>query len=329
MNTPMISVIVPAYNIAAYLPRCLESLVAQTYCDLEIIVVNDGSVDETSKIIDEWERRDSRIVAVHKETGGVSSARLAGIAAARGEWIGFVDGDDYAEPEMFSCLLKNALDHGVDISHCGYQMVFPNGRVDYYYGTGKTLLLDRIAGVEELIRGRYIEPGLWNKLFHRRLFAGLSDRLDQSIRINEDLLMNYYLFSSANRSYYEDAALYHYILRKGSAAASKVQSYKLTDPIRVVEIILEDTADNRVLYTATAERYLYLLTKTAQRNDWPEEASDARNKLKKALRRFRGLDVSRKVFLMAVGMAYLTPLYLLVRRLYERATGINKKYNLE
>ena len=329
MNQSTISIIVPAYNIAPYLPRCLESLTAQAHRHLEIIVIDDGSTDETGAIIDDWTGKDSRIKAIHKENGGVSSARLAGIAAAKGEWIGFVDGDDFAEPEMFAHLLKNALEHDVDISHCGYQMVFPDGHIDMYYNTGRKDLFDHDTGLEALIRGEYLEPGLCNKLYRRQLFDGLTDWLDLSIRFNEDLLMNYYLFSRAEFSYYEDLPLYHYMLRKGSASTSKPQRFKITDPVRVMESILAETVGKPALYRAAAERYLRVLIGTAQQRAWPDEAVAARQKLKDSLRRFRSVNVSEKVRLMAFGVAYLTPLYLLVRRIYDRVTGINKKYDLE
>ena len=331
MNAPLISIIVPAYNIAPYLPRCMESLIAQTYRQLEIIVVDDGSTDETGAIIDDWAGKDSRIKAIHKENGGVSSARMAGIAAATGEWIGFVDGDDYAEPEMFAHLLKNAQEHGADISHCGYQMVFPDGHIDMYYNTGRKERFDHESGIQALIRGNYVEPGLWNKLFRRQLFDGLTDWLDQSIRINEDLLMNYYLFSRAESSYYEDLPLYHYMLRKGSAATTKKPGlYKVQNPVQVMELILEDTKNTHSVYPLAAERYLRVLIGTVQQTDWPEEAATAKQKLRQRLPEFRKLPgISKKVTLMAFGVAYLQPVYKLVRKMYNRFTGIDKKYDLE
>ena len=115
----IISVIVPAFNIEAYLPRCLESILSQTYNHLEIVVVNDGSRDNTADVIDSYAARDSRIKAIHKENGGVTSARLRGIEESTGDWIAFVDGDDYIEPEMFEKLLATAVSHNADISHCG------------------------------------------------------------------------------------------------------------------------------------------------------------------------------------------------------------------
>lgn len=332
MDTPLISIIVPAYNIAPYLPRCLDSLIAQSYSALEIIVVNDGSTDSTASIIDEYAAKDHRIIAIHKENGGVSSARLAGIAASSGEWIGFVDGDDYAEPEMFAHLLKNALEHNVDISHCGYQMVFPDGHIDLYYGTGDKHLQDHMTGLRDLLQGSFVEPGLCNKLYKRQIVLGFeqSPLWDCSIRINEDVLMNYILFSRAQKSIYEDIPFYHYIQRHGSAANSKKKLQHVRDPLRVMERILEDIRPESPLYPAAYERYLRALMSTAAQTDWPEERRSAKKLLRRhALEAQRVSGLSRKFRLMLFGSVYLAPAYKLVRRIYEKRTGINHKYDLE
>ena len=145
-----ISVIIPVYNLEKYLARTLDSVLAQTYKNLEIILVNDGSADESPAIMEYYASLDSRIKTIHKENGGVTSARLSGVGAATGDWIGFVDGDDLIEPEMFERLIKNALHYQADISHCGYQMVFPS-RVDYYYNTAKLVEQDHTTGLRDLI----------------------------------------------------------------------------------------------------------------------------------------------------------------------------------
>ena len=331
MDAHLISVIVPAFNIAPYIARCLDSLLAQTHKNLEIIVVNDGSTDDTGGIIEGYAAKNARIKVIHKENGGVSSARMAGIAASSGDWIGFVDGDDEIEPEMFAHLLKNALEHDVDISHCGYQMVFPDRHVDMYYNTGRIEKLDREAGVQALIKGDYIEPGLWNKLYRREIVIGFEESplWDSSIRINEDLLMNYILFSRAERSYYEDIPFYHYVLRKGSAATSKPQRFKVNDPLKVMRKILEDTQNDAQTYALAAERYLRALIGTAQQEVWKKDAQEAGKELKQRLRDFRRLGISKKVYYMAFGAAYPRPVYKLVRGIYNKITGIDKKYNLE
>ena len=129
-----ISIIVPIYNIEKYLPRCLDSILAQTYKNLEVILVDDGSVDNSGMIADKYARNDQRIIVIHQVNKGVSAARNAGLDLATGDYIGFVDGDDYIEPDMYEILMRIIDEQQVDIAHCGYQMVYPS-RIDYYYNT--------------------------------------------------------------------------------------------------------------------------------------------------------------------------------------------------
>ena len=231
----LISVIVPVYKVAAELPRCLDSILGQTYPHIEIIAVDDGSPDNSGEILDRYAKEHPNIRVIHKENGGVTSARLRGVAEASGDWIGFVDGDDEIEPDMYARLLNNAIQHDADISHCGYQMVFDDGRVHYFHNTGTTEVHNRKQAIQELLSGQRIEPGLWNKLFAKSLFQNL--KMDTSIKINEDLLMNYYLFASAESAVFEDWCPYHYIVRATSASRAKMNDHKIYDPIRVKEII--------------------------------------------------------------------------------------------
>ena len=235
----LISIIVPVYNIAQDLPNCLDSILAQTYPNIEIVAVNDGSPDDSGEILDRYAERHANIRVIHKENGGVTSARLRGIQEASGEWIGFVDGDDMIEPDMYERLLKNAKEHDAQISHCGYQLCLPDGRVNYFHNTGLLAKQDKTTALKELLSGSIIEPGLWNKLFHKTLFHNLlhGDAVDTSIKINEDLLMNFYLFSAAEQTVFEDWCPYLYIAREGSASRSKLNLHKIYDPIRVKEII--------------------------------------------------------------------------------------------
>ena len=126
MDEKLVSVIIPAYNIEDYIGRCLDSIISQTYKNLEIIVVDDGSRDYTGEILDNYAKKDRRIKVIHKENGGVSSARNKGIEAAEGDYIGFIDGDDLIEPGMYKTLVDLLEEENADIAHCGYQMVFPD-----------------------------------------------------------------------------------------------------------------------------------------------------------------------------------------------------------
>lgn len=238
-----ISVIVPVYNLENELSRCLDSILAQSYSNLELIIVDDGSQDGSRQIIEDYACRDHRIVPIFKENGGVTSARLRGIKEAAGDWIGFADGDDEIEPDMYERLLANAIKYQADISHCGYRMVFPEGRENLFYDSGCIKEQDPATAVCDLLEGTLVEPGLCNKLYHRKLFSSLADRMDESIKINEDLLMNYYLFSAAAKSVFEDWCPYHYIIRNTSASRSELNEHKMFDPIRVKEIILADVGD--------------------------------------------------------------------------------------
>lgn len=333
MSTPLISIVIPAYNLESLLSKTLDSVLAQTYANLEVIVVNDGSKDATGAVMDSYAAKDSRIKPIHKENGGVTSARLRGIAEATGDWIGFVDGDDYIEPDMYQRLLDNALQYGTDISHCGYQMVFPN-RVDYYYNTGKLIQQDNLTGMQDLIAGEFIEPGLVNKLFRRNLFDSLEQKMDLSIKTNEDLLMNYWLFKQADRSVFEDFCPYHYIVRTGSAANSGLKEHMLHNPMQVTQILLSDvpTALEPVVY----RKLIRLLITRASMDirSLPDFAKKYRTDARKELRQriwsvLTGKQCSLKLKIMALWTALWPASYGWVHSSYEKANGLDKIYDLD
>ncbi len=325
-----ISVIVPAFNIENDIERCAKSVLAQTYRNIELVIVDDGSTDNTATVIDRLANENAAIKVYHKPNGGVTSARLYGVQHASGEWIGFVDGDDEIEVDMYERLLRNAIKYAADISHCGYQMIFPDGHIDYYYNTGLLAQQDKITALKELLSGSRIEPGLCNKLFHMSLFHSLlhNDAVPTDIRINEDLLMNFRLFSAAEQTVYEDFCPYHYILRKGSAATEK-KAHHLTDPIKVRSIIRDDLRNNEDLYPTALSSYIYSLISAATQNKWKDIAKSSKNRLKSELAsgELSG-RLSHKLCLMAFGVSYMRPLYRTVRYCYDRVTGVSEKYNI-
>lgn len=331
METPLISVIVPAYNIEKYIARCLDSIIEQTYRKLEIIVVDDGSGDSTGAIIDEYKEKDNRVIPIHKKNGGVSTARSTGLSISTGEYIGFVDGDDYIEPEMYEVLINNILKYHADISHCGYKMVFPDGHEDLYYGSGKLVEQNHREGVRDLLTGDFVEPGLWNKLYHRSIVEGYNESLlwDETIQINEDLLMNYIFFSKAKNAVYEDLPMYHYILRNGSAVTSNLKPYKITDPKKVLERILEDVKEDAELYAIAAEKYTRILLGIAAQKTWRTEAQEARKIIRERYKEFSELaNYSRKVSLMAWLGGYMIVVYRIVRKYYDKVTKAGDKYKI-
>lgn len=327
-----ISVIIPAYNIQEYLGPTLDSILAQTYKNLEVLVVNDGSRDGTGAVADDYAAKDSRIRVIHKENGGVTSARLRGVAEAAGDYIAFVDGDDYIEPEMLGKLLENAEEYGADISHCGYRMVFPD-RVEWYYNTNKITQQPGKQGLHDLLEGRFVEPGLVCKLYRQELFEGLDGWIDRSVRINEDLLMNAFLFRKADMSVHQDFCPYHYILRQGSTMVSQFNEYKLRDPLRVVDILLREETDPRAR-EILENRLVYQLIGGATRelgayrkliHPWRKEC----RKRLRAMAPLRGAHFPKRIKIMALWAAIWPWSYCVVHKLYARIRGTDKKYEVK
>ena len=192
MRTPLISVIIPVYNVEKYLRRCLDSVIAQTYQNLEIICVDDGSVDESGKICDQYAVRDARIKVIHQENQGVSAARNRGLDAAEGEYIAFVDSDDYILEDMYKKMLDMLLNYNVDLCVCQWQYEFSDGRqvvkkknIDpTIYGRKTSLEFARF-----LYRGNYengVVVAAVNKLYRRALL----DTIHFEGRIHEDDAFN-------------------------------------------------------------------------------------------------------------------------------------------
>ena len=210
----LLSIIVTAYNVADWLPRCLDSICAQTYRNLEIIVIDDGSTDKTPDIIDEYAVRDQRIRVIHQENKGLAKSRDIGIHEANGIYTGFVDGDDEIIPEMYERLLKNAIRYKAQISQCGIMYCFYDGKRIPIHGSENLKVYNRIDGCAALLQGIEMEPSLCNKIY---LSTILKDScLDYAIRNNEDMLRNIVLFNRITCSVMDDFCGYLYWRRNNS-----------------------------------------------------------------------------------------------------------------
>ena len=219
-QTTLISVIVPVYNVEEYLPRCVDSILAQSYENLEIILVDDGTKDNCDKICDEYAEKDPRIKVIHKENGGLSSARNAGIDVAKGEYLGFVDSDDWIEPEMYEAMLSLAKKYDVRLV-CAGRYDFSSRRNEKTVGLcPKTE--EVISGMELL--GRTFtwdgcDSAAWDKLYHRSLFEEIRYPLGQ---ISEDVAMFYKLAELVDRAAMCDKPFYNYYHRPGSITTAKL-----------------------------------------------------------------------------------------------------------
>ena len=261
---------------------------------------------------------------------------------ATGEWIGFIDGDDFIEPDMYDVLLKNAIKHQADISHCGYQMVFPS-RVDYYHNSKKMVVQNHETGLYDILSGNYVEPGLWNKLYKAFIVKNVIDQnlIDSNIKINEDLLMNYYFFKLSNTSVYYDICPYHYyqvkILynnKKYDLVGYLDTGNKLYDPIKVQKIILDDVRNNKdlanVIYGRLAGTYINGAAMTnPDREAYIEEyIKMCRGELKEIKEPFLAGNRS-KISKIRYHLCSFSPaLYRTFHKVYAKARGTDNRYEV-
>lgn len=221
----MISVIVPSYNVAPYLERCVNSLVCQTYMDLEIILVDDGSTDDTGKLCDKIAESDSRIKVIHKENGGLSDARNAGIDLAAGDFFSFIDGDDFIEPDTYEAMISEMKDSEVSIVAGGFIVTDIQGNTTVRMIPKKQQLTKEEAFMDLFVGENYISQSSCNKLFRRCLFENI--RYKKGI-INEDMEVLPRLLDVGNDVVLLNKAIYHYIKKPGSITSSdySIERYK-------------------------------------------------------------------------------------------------------
>lgn len=220
MTTPLISVIVPVYRVEEYLERCVKSILSQTYENLEVILVDDGSPDQCPAICDACAEKDARVKVIHQENKGLSGARNAGIDAASGEYLAFVDSDDYVSPHFIEELYQLLQDTGCAIGQCRFSYVKGDGLVEegdsafcIYRGES---LMEQLYGPEEKATCFVVA---WNKLYRAELFKETGIRYPEG-RIHEDEATTYRLFHEAKKLAFLDRALYGYYTENGGSITS-------------------------------------------------------------------------------------------------------------
>ena len=211
----LISIIIPVYNVIDYLDRCILSVMNQSYTNLEIIIVDDGSTDGSGELCDEYQRRDKRIKVLHKKNEGLSSARNCGLDIATGSYIGFVDSDDYIMQDMYESLIA-CMEKGIDFVCCGTIYVRKEQKnrwsVGYVKASGKTTF-SNLEAMEELLLHRYISFSSWDKLYRKELFEGLRFPFG---RTSEDLPVVYEIIKKSHKVVNIGKAKYFYCSRDDS-----------------------------------------------------------------------------------------------------------------
>ena len=252
MKDYLVSVVIPCYNVEKYLDRCLESIVNQTYRNLEIILVDDGSVDNTSAMCDKWAENDERIKVFHKDNDGLANARNSGIEICSGEFTVFIDSDDFADLDMVEFLLNLAVEYSADVSRCSFY-TYNNGTDTKDLSDDTIVLKDREERFIDLIDGGHLSGVVWNKLYKTELVK--EHLFDKQDGCSEDILFNYRLYKYVNKSVFCNVPKYHYCVNENSIT-NYAFDYGAFAIIRARRIMMDEFKDNPAIYPYTVKWFV-------------------------------------------------------------------------
>ena len=232
----LVSIILPCYNMSKYLDKNIKSLLNQTYENIEIIYVNDGSKDNTLEILNEYAKKDKKIVVVDKPNGGVSSARNAGLEKAKGAYITFCDPDDYVSPIYIQTQVETLEKYNADVCVCKYKRVKEGSSYKFRKNSlTKIKEFNTEQAIAQLMSGVLFDVCCWNKMFKAEILKGL--KFDEKIYYAEDVHYCYFAFKNIKKLVYNPTILYGYVMRKGSLVKSKFNEKKLSGLKGIQEIV--------------------------------------------------------------------------------------------
>ena len=243
-NTELISIIIPVFNSEKYIEECITSVLNSMYHNLEVIVVDDGSTDKSFEICTKIAINDNRVKVFKKKNGGPSDARNYGISKSNGDYLAFVDSDDYVEPNIYSLLLGNLYKSNADISIIGMKKIYENNSKPYYDGKSK-LLLSKEKALEAFFDNNIVSFSLCDKLFPKYLFEDI--KLDTSIKMCEDQKMIFDILLKINNVYYDSTPCYNIRCIENSLSRNKINTYHL-GMLEVNEYINDKTENIKKLH---------------------------------------------------------------------------------
>ena len=256
---PLISIIIPVYNVEQYIEKCVDSLTGQTYNNIEIILINDGSTDDSGAICDELAKKDDRIVVLHQENAGVSAARNNALDIMKGDYVTFVDSDDYVDDHFIECLYTALESNNADISTCGHYRVEFDGTLKKIYHLSDNpediICLSGKDSIMNMFYERICSASSGSKLYKRELFDNL--RYPGYI-MGEDTFIVYHTFKKAALIAHTNKPLYYYVQHSASVTNSKCNYFKFYDYVRLYDHIvsIEHSEKNTEYFKAIANRLI-------------------------------------------------------------------------
>lgn len=324
MKNDLISVIVPIYNVGKYLNECISSIVMQTYKNIEILLIDDGSTDECPNICDNWKRKDLRIKVVHKKNGGLSDARNCGLDSAKGKYVCFIDSDDYVEKIYIENLYKALISNDVKISQCGIKYINDNYKILKKVGYKE----DCVLSGKEMIKGscneHFIENEVvWNRLYDKNLFETLKFPKG---KIHEDEFITYKLLYNEKKVAIISDYLYNYrqsdnsIMRSkyslkrfqdfSEAYKEKIQYFKVNEDLELHDMVIRSYLSNLSNIFIKVKRYI---------PDSKEHLKNIKNEYKKCFKYLihsKNINTKNKI---KISIFYFSPLlYIKLKDIQER-----------
>lgn len=250
----LISIIIPVFNSEKTLSRCLDSVLKQTYKNIEIILINDGSTDNSLKICKEYEKKDRRIKVIDKNNEGIATSRNIGIKSSKGKYIGFIDSDDFIESNMYEVLYKNLIKYNADIAICQYTK--EKNKIEVKNNKSKAIIMDNQEALIKLLDDKEINSFVWNKLISKDLLLNITF---PDGKVFEDLATMHKIIASAKKVVYDSYIGYHYIVNELSITKS-ISEKMLLDYIDAIHMLVSgielELKDSKELISQTYAKYI-------------------------------------------------------------------------
>lgn len=285
MEHPLISIVVPVYNTEEYLGKCLDTLVKQTYKNIEVIIVDDGSTDSSAEIADRYVQKHSGFHCFSKENGGLSSARNFGIEKSSGEYIGFIDSDDWVEPKMFEHLMTAIESNDADIAICDIRYLTPNGdELDSGYEIAGPNVLTSLEALEMLFRGEQYRFHAVNKLYKKSLFRDIRFPLG---KVFEDVFTTYKTIMRSEKIALAPGKMYNYLKERPDSILTKpfsIKFFHIFEALTEIEQELEASGLNEKLEKSFKHLKVWTILDTANLITLKYRSSADRRKICKEYR---------------------------------------------